>query len=129
MQMMTRHDARALWRAAGIRHEELTDGALAQLRDRVNQAMIDCRSGERSLRASPAFVEEKSADDSGSTFLLDCTADWFGRNQQAITIQPDGLVLFAGWADDREVQAILQGFTAWVREMEIAREPGENPEP
>lgn len=119
---MTRNEARDLWCAARIRNEDLTPAALAVLREHVNQAMIDSRSGEPSLRASPAFKEEKLTDGSASIHRLDCTASWFGADQQAISIHPDGFVGFAGWASDCIAQPILEGFVIWVSEMEAAAE-------
>lgn len=130
---ITRDEARDLWRAAGIRNEDLAPAALAALRDHVNQAMINCRSGERSLRASPAFREEVPDNGRGTIYRLDCTATWFGADQEAISIHPDGFIGFGGWAGEHNVQPILEGFSAWVAEMEATRaneaSDNDSPEP
>lgn len=50
-----------------------------------------------------------------------CKADYFD-DREAVTFNTDGFIGFAGWADNTNVQPILEGFKEWVREMKAAKE-------
>jgi hypothetical protein len=38
-------------------------------------------------------------------------------NREAVSFNKDGFIGFAGWADDRNVQPVSEGFAKWVKEV------------
>ena len=46
-----------------------------------------------------------------------CKADYF-EDREAVSFNTDGFIGFAGWADDKNIQPVLAGFEAWIREIQ-----------
>lgn len=106
----TREQARELFAKSGLTYEVLTPGNLQKLRSHINGHMIASGAMNGAFRCRQrATVREGYAE-------LRCKASYFD-NREAITFNSDGFIGFAGWADADNVQPILQGFVAWMKEM------------
>lgn len=111
--MPTRDAAREAWRDTGLKLSDLTGRDLAALRRTLDRSMR--RSGlirgtlrmESRIRTRTEGPRVVFAD-------LRCRSDYF-TGRQAVTFERDGFVGFAGWADEVNVQPILEAFIAWAR--------------
>lgn len=111
--MLTRNDAREVWRETGLQVSDLTSGDLAALRRSLDLEMrrsglirgsfrMDGRTRTRRETGRVIFAE------------LRCRSCYF-EGRQAVTFERDGFVGFAGWADDVNIQPVLRAFITWAR--------------
>lgn len=117
--MLTREDARHAWAGTGLRVRDLSRSDLNALRSRL----------DLSLRAS-GLIRGSFRMQRGVRIVahggcvrgaeLRCRSDYFA-DRQAVTFEEDGFVGFAGWADEVNVQPVLNAFIGWARER--ARRP------
>lgn len=112
--MLTRDAAREIWRETGLQISDLTLGDLAALRRSLDKTMrgsglirgsfrIDGRARVRRESGRVVFAE------------LRCRSCYF-EGRQAVTFERGGFVCFAGWADDTNLQPVLEAFIRWARE-------------
>lgn len=109
-QEMTRDQVREMFSASGLTYSAITASSMQRLRALINASMT--RSGVMggSFRCRQrATIRDGYAE-------LRCKAHYF-ENREAVTFNTDGFIGFAGWASDGNVQPVLQGFAAWVKEM------------
>lgn len=107
---MTRDDARNLWAETGLKFSDLNKLDLQKLRTLVNEGLIN-HSHLNGYRCRQRWtVREKFAE-------LRCSSFYFG-NRECITFNEDGFIGFAGWADDKNIQPILQGFKSWIEYLQ-----------
>lgn len=111
---MTRDEARALFDSAGLTYAVVTPESLRRLRDLMDQRMRSSGLIQGSFRCLSRTPLKRSADTFYAEIL--CGAFYF-KKREAVSFNPDGFIGFAGWADDQNVQPILEGFAAWVEEM------------
>lgn len=120
---MTREEARAIWDASGLTYASLTSVNIRRLRDIINATMktsglmAPSSRGRGTLRMQPGFkvwLQHK-----GFGVGLYCRAFYF-KDREAVTFNDGGFIGFAGWADPENIQPILAGFVAWVREISDA---------
>jgi len=106
----TREQARELFAKSGLTYAVLTPANLRKLRSSINERMIASGALKGAFRCRQrAMIREGYAE-------LRCKASYFD-NREAITFNSDGFIGFAGWADAENVQPILHGFVAWIKEM------------
>lgn len=95
--------------SAGITVKNVTVEQLSELHSHLNVAMrkSDCYDGTMRMNVD---------SDIKSLWFMTCrTNEWDSR--EAISFNRDGFIGFAGWADDDNVQPILNGVTSWLLEM------------
>jgi hypothetical protein len=116
---ITREEARAAWRATGLRLSDLAPRDLADLRRELDRAMRASQLIRGSLRAE---LRVRTRRERGRLVLaeLRCRSDYF-EGREAVTFNRDGFVGLAGWADEVNVQPVLEAFVGWARER--ARPP------
>lgn len=109
-----RKGARDAFTAAGLTYEVLTPTTMQRLRTLINDRMKESGliKGEFRCRQRAIVKETKW----GRYAELRCKAGYFS-DREAVTFNVDGFIGFAGWADNTNVQPILDGFKAWVAEI------------
>lgn len=112
---MTRDAARELWRKSGLSYSMLDRKNLQLLRTKINERMKLSHCFDGTYRCKQrAFFYPKSM---GRFFAgLRCKAYYF-EDREAVSFNSDGFVGFAGWADEKNVQPILEGFVEWVKHL------------
>lgn len=107
---MDRENARDLFARSGLTYRVITPGNMQRLRTLINERMIasGCMGGALRCRQR-ATVRKGYAE-------LRCKTSYFD-NREAVTFNTDGFIGFAGWAADENVRPILDGFSAWVKEL------------
>ncbi len=110
---MTRDEARRKFQSSGIAYKSLTRPRLQRLRCLINEAMkkSGCFDNTYRCRQRPIVVDKGKF-----RAWINCKSFYFD-DREAVTFNSDGFVGFAGWADDKNVQPILVGFSSWVDEM------------
>ena len=97
-----------------LRYEHITPEDLAALRRKLSESF----KASDLLRGSLRIIRggKKDIGPEGVRFAqILCASDYF-ENREAVTFNPDGLIGFAGWADNSNVAPILAAFTEWTRE-------------
>lgn len=105
----TRDQARAAWAASGLTYSDITVDNLRMLRGMVNRAMKTSGLMRGSYRPHQRWTVKSNAEGAD----LCCRSHYFD-DRQAITFEPGGFIGFAGWADEWNVQPILDAFIKWV---------------
>ncbi|MBJ6722467.1 hypothetical protein I2750_19900 [Bacillus sp. PR5] len=103
MAELTRDMARASFKDAGLTYEILTPENVSELRRRIDQRM----------RASGLI---RNTYRMRRTKVLRCKSYYF-EDREAVTFNRDGFIGLGGWADDTNIQPILEGFLEWVQRM------------
>lgn len=109
-----RNTAREAFRQSGLKYENLSRGNLQRLRNIINAKMKKGKFIRGSLRCHtrPFFQ-----NDCGELYAgIKCKAYYF-RDREAVTFNGDGFIAFAGWADNKNIVPIVEGFVEWVKEM------------
>lgn len=109
---MTRDEARAAFKDLGISCEEVTVEMLVDLRDRIDQALRASGLIDGTYRMHKLLPRWKGVP-GAHWAALTCRSRYFA-NREAVTFNSNGFVGFAGWADDDNVQPILEAFVEWV---------------
>ena len=117
-----RNDARQAFATAGLTYDVLTPANMQRLRTLVNERMKASGLIHGEFRCRQRAIIKKTPW--GPFAELRCRADYF-ENREAISFNTDGLIGFAGWADDTNVKPILEGFKEWVAEI-CSAEKGQN---
>ena len=110
----TREEAREMFASSGLRYEHITPEDLAALRRKLSESF----KASDLLRGSLRIIRGGKTDigPEGVRFAqILCASDYF-ENREALTFNSDGLIGFAGWADNSNVAPILAAFTEWTRE-------------
>lgn len=107
---MTRDEARAMFTSANLDYSVLTKDRVQRLRTLINAKMKSSglMRGQFRCRQRP-IIRSGYAE-------IRCKAHYFDA-REAVSFNTDGFIGFAGWADSENVQPVLEGFAAWVREM------------
>lgn len=109
-----RNEARDAFAAAGLTYAVLTPASMQRLRTLINDRMKASGLIQGAFRCRQrAIVKETKF---GRFAELRCRADYFD-DREAVAFNTDGFIGFAGWADNTNVQPILEGFKAWVNEL------------
>lgn len=112
---MTRDEARQAFKDAGLTYAVITPATLRWLRTLINIRMKQSGLIKGSFRCHQRGVIKTSK--SGRFFAgITCRAFYFD-DREAVSFNDDGFIGFAGWADNENVQPILKGFCAWVKEL------------
>lgn len=109
-----RKEARQAFVDAGLTYDVLTPASMQRLRTIVNDRMKASGVIMGGFRCRQRAIIKDTPH--GRFAELRCRADYFD-NREAISFNTDGFIGFAGWADDTNVQPILDGFKAWVAEI------------
>lgn len=110
----TREEAREMFASSGLRYEHITPEDLAALRRKLSESF----KASDLLRGSLRIIRggKKDIGPEGVRFAqILCASDYF-ESREAVTFNSDGLIGFAGWADNSNVAPILAAFTEWTRE-------------
>jgi len=113
---MTRDEAREQFKAAGLTYDVVNEASLQRLRDLIDERMI--ASGL--IKGSYRCVRKVKLQGGGKKPFfagIECCAFYFDK-REAVSFNRDGFIGFAGWSDDTNIQPILEGFAAWVKELE-----------
>jgi hypothetical protein len=118
-QLTSRDAARALFADAGLTYDVLTPDSVQRLRHLINTRM----KASGLLGGTYRCRQRGTVRQQNGKLWADirCVANYFPESRQALTFEPNGFIGFAGWADDKNVQPILDGFADWVREMAPVR--------
>ena len=109
-----RKGARQAFADAGLTYSALSPASMRRLRKLVNDRMKASGLIMGAFRCRQRAVVK--ATPHGTYAELRCRADYFD-DREAVTFNTDGFIGFAGWADDTNVQPILDGFKEWVAEL------------
>lgn len=109
-----RNEARDAFKAAGLTYDALTPDAMQRLRNIINARMESSGLIQGSFRCKQRGIVKDTK--LGRYGELRCKAYYFD-DREAVTFNTDGFIGFAGWADNTNVQPILEGFKAWVGEL------------
>lgn len=112
-----RQAARQAFADAGLTYAVLTPHTMQRLRTLVNDRMKSSGLIMGAFRCRQRGIIKQTPW--GRFAELRCRADYFD-NREAISFNTDGFIGFAGWADDTNVQPILEGFKAWVAELAVS---------
>ena len=112
--MLTRDIARQIWAETNLSVGDLDLADLSALRLRLDQAMRASRLIRDSFRMERR-IRVHRAEGCLRCVELRCRSHYF-EGRQAITFDENGFVGFAGWADDVNVQPVLEAFIGWARE-------------
>lgn len=115
---MTRDEAREHFRQSGLDLNTLTIEHLRDLRRRLAEHVKRSELFNKSFRMRRFCKIVRNAD--GWWCGLRCEAYYFDE-REAVTINPNGFIGFAGWADDTNVQPILKAFVEWVDALRGAK--------
>lgn len=110
-KLLTREQARGAWSASGLTYADLTIINLRMLRGMIDRAMKRTGFMQGSFRASQRF--KVNLEGARPCADLRCHSYYF-TDRQAVTFDPGGFIGFAGWADEFNVQPILDAFIKWV---------------
>lgn len=119
--MLTRNEAREIWRETGLRIGDLSPADLSALSRQLDREMRASGLIRGSFRMEGRI---RTRRDWGRLAFaeLRCRSDYF-EGRQAVTFERDGFVGFAGWADEVNVQPVLAAFIGWARERAQTRLP------
>ena len=106
--------ARDAFKAAGLTYEFLTPETMQRLRNLINDRMKKSGLMQGTFRCRQRAIVKETRH--GRYAELRCKADYFD-DREAVSFNTDGFIGFAGWADNTNVQPILEGFKEWVREI------------
>ena len=109
-----RNAARQAFESAGLTYAVLTPATMQRLRALVNERMKASGRILGTFRCRQRGIIKETPH--GRYAELRCRADYFD-DREAVSFNTDGFIGFAGWADDKNVQPILDGFRAWVAEL------------
>lgn len=107
---LTRDQVRAAYAASGLAAVPLTKDRLKALNAMLELSLKDAGLMRGTFRMKHAFDIRLFKKAGGE---LRCKSDYFD-DREAVTFNEDGFVGFAGWADETNVQPILQGFMTWI---------------
>lgn len=110
----TRDQARAFFAESGLTYSALTVKNIRRLRSIINTHMKTscCLDGSFRCKQRGRVV----ASLKGVYAEIKCKSLDF-EDREAVSFNRDGFIGFAGWADETNVQPILEGFEDWVREL------------
>lgn len=106
---MNRNEARAAFAASGLTYSDLSRDDLSALRDAI----------DRELKASSLIKEYRSdkairmVEWPDGWAAITCSSYYFEK-REAVTFGRDGFIGFGGWADDKNIVPILDGFVKWL---------------
>lgn len=112
---MTRDGARTAFSATGIGVGDLTSEMVADLHARIAQELKGAQLMSGTLRCDRRMRFGKPG--TAVVAEITCSSHYFSR-REAVTINRDGFIGFAGWADGLHVEPFLKGFMGWVEELE-----------
>lgn len=105
MTDLTRCEVRSVIAKSGMHALNINLGQIYSLHQHINHEMIESGVYNGTMRMN----EYKDAN------MLTCrTNEWDSR--EVVTFNRDGFIGIAGWASGKNVQPILKGIVAWVRE-------------
>jgi len=107
---LSRDAAREVFKKSGLTYSVLTRGNLKRLRNLINSRMVQSGLIKGSFRCH----QRAKFFDGGAE--IKCKAYYFNQ-REAVTFNDDGFIGFAGWADDENIQPVIQGFLKWVEEL------------
>lgn len=109
-----RQQAREAFKAAGLSYGILTPAAIRRLRALINDRMKSSNLILGTFRCKQRGIVKET--NWGRFAELRCRAYYFS-DREAVTFNTDGFIGFAGWADNTNVEPILDGFKEWVSEV------------
>lgn len=111
--------ARKVFADSGLNYEDLTQQSIQRLRACINTAMIKsgCILGTFRCHQRGVVKDTKL----GKYAEIKCKAHYFD-GREAVTFNTDRFIGFAGWADEKNIEPILDGFQAWVRATQAAKQ-------
>jgi hypothetical protein len=114
---MLRDEARGAFATAGLSYAVVSRLTLETLRQLIDAEMkaAGLIDGSLRMRKICRYRQLKHGLDAG----LRCKAHYFD-DREAVSFSPDGFIGFAGWADEQNVQPIIDGFMAWINAMKQA---------
>lgn len=104
---LTRDYARKVFEDSSLTYDDVNKESLKILRAAINKQMIRSGLMRGTLRMNPTRTNR----------FLTCKSHYFD-NREAVSFNDEGFIGFAGWADNRNIEPILQGFIDWVYEVE-----------
>lgn len=107
----SRNDARQAFAESGLSYSDLSRADLDRLRKALDQSLarVSTIKGYKMKRAI------RLVNWPNGWAALTCQAYYF-ESREAVTLNDNGFIGFAGWADDGNVAPILNGFKEWVSE-------------
>lgn len=120
-QSTARDLARKAFADSGLTYADLTPRSIQHLRASINAAMVKSGCMLGSFRCHQRGTIKNTA--SGKYAEIKCKAHYF-EGREAVSFNSDGFIGFAGWADDKNIVPILDGFHEWVRATQAAKQGG-----
>lgn len=116
----TRTETREMFAVSGLRYEHITPDDISDLRRKLAESLKASSLMRGSLRITQRGKRDVGPE--GVRFVqIRCACDYFD-DREAVTFNSDGMIGFAGWADDSNVVPILSAFGEWTRETAARNE-------
>lgn len=110
---MKRDDARALFAGTGLKFADLLPSDLKALKNELDASLRASGLMDGNFRMRPRV---QFFDWPTGWAALRCDSRYF-ENREAVSFNPGGFIGFAGWADDTNVQPVLEGFVNWCKKL------------
>lgn len=120
-QTSARDLARKAFAESGLDYSDVTPQSIQSLRACINTAMVKSGCILGSFRCHQRGTVKSTA--LGKYAEIKCKSHYFD-GREAVSFNTDGFIGFAGWADDKNVTPILDGFHEWVRATQAAKGDG-----
>lgn len=111
---MTRDDARQKFKDSGLTYAVLSHVNVHRLCVLIDVAFAKRPEGNRTIHTTGDFWLGKEP-----RAAIRCKSDWF-EDREAVSFHSDGMIGFAGWADDGNIEPIVRAFCVWCDEMRKA---------
>ncbi len=125
MEAITREEARAHFKDAGLTYSDIREGDILALVMMLNATMKRTQETARtpvqsSWHLSRKIIIKKNSNGTIRECYLFVNAHYFTQ-RECISFNRDGFIGFCGWAGDENIPPILNTFCAWVDAMAAAQ--------
>lgn len=121
----TNDEARQRFKDLGLSYNDITDGDILSLVLLLNREFKKSnKNGETSvstIRLSEKMIVKHKTNGTISECYLYVNSHYFTR-RECISFNRDGLIGFAGWADQGNTNPILRAFLAWCDALKEDKE-------
>ena len=116
--------ARKAFADSGLTYADVTPKSIQKLRGIINAEMVKSSCMQGTYRCHQRGSVKDTAV--GKYAEIKCKSYYF-YGREAVSFNTDGFIGFAGWADDKNIAPILDGFHEWVRALAAQAKQGELP--
>ena len=111
---LNREETRGFWESSGMSYEDISNHQLIALKNEIQATLIlNPRMGGK-LKCDEN-IKMRFCPKTGALIsaAITCSSHYFGQ-REAITFNKGGFIGLCGWADYKNSQPFLKGFTNWL---------------